>query len=267
MKIFAIINYYKDIDIFENIVKRLPTDIPNKVVVFNSFGVTENKEFPTVEFIPIDPEFNRAQAKNFALKTLKEKFNSGFAYVFEDKVIVNEEKFKAWIPEHEKFMTAFNYDVWFNTVLDECNFIFDKYVYGLQVEIDEKELSDKFKNRICVTTNANTKLIVYNLDLIDINDKIAFFNEDFKITMFIILEFFSRRRAANRPGSFMGMYLTIEQEKGIISEIKNHETTLKFNEWYEEEAKKFEAMKIDIQPTSDVDLLMEFIETSLRNMK
>ena len=264
-RIFAIINYYREIDIFDNIISKLPIDrdIGDKVVVFSSYGLKQPED-GFYEVLDIDSQFNRAVAKNYVLRTLKNRFNDGFAYVFEDPLVVVKDKFEKWIPDQEEFMTKFKQDVWLNTVLDECNYIFDKYVTRVNIEIDNSEYNKLFNHQLGLVTNANTKMVVYNLDNIDLNSDVVFFVEDFEIPMFYIIEFLARRRNLKHPGSFMNFYFTMPSEKGILKTIKNYKGTLKFNELINVETKRFEQMKVDYHPDMDVDLIMKFIEETLK---
>lgn len=97
-----------------------------------------------VKTIVIPDSFNNeSKRRNFISKYFKNEIvTNGMLYTIRDSVEIHPGKFKAFLPELERFMQFFGYRVWLNTVCDECNYIFQKYVSRMTVEMDRPDLKE-----------------------------------------------------------------------------------------------------------------------------
>jgi hypothetical protein len=149
-----------------------------------------------------------------------------------------------------------------NTFTDGCNFIFDKWISRINVVIDNEELKKKYDKTIMWTSNANTNFMIYDMDILKLED--VLFDESFSIAMFFIIKFFAERRNKGRPGSFMNFYPTLESEKGTLKDMKYPGKEDKdIRERMKDEDKLFKEMDINFKPTEQLEPVLEFIRTKL----
>lgn len=251
-RIFAIVQ--EDLSLTKNLISRLlELDPTSEIYVFGTKDLkTKNVIFQEI------PSTEIHIAQNQIINSLRSK--SGFLHVFRSNLDLNPEKFRVFVDEIEQFMDVFKYDIWANTVTDECNYVFTKWVSRFDVAIDDQDLAKKFKNTVRWMSNANLNYMVYNLGLLDQSKEI--FDQRFSYPMFSILKFFSERRGS-RPGSFMNLYPTIESEKGILKILdlskKPKQENLKIDQ------EMFKNLNLDLSPTTNIELVLEFMVEQLRS--
>lgn len=261
---YAIINYHEDRDIFTNILDKMERLSDNTYYVFYKNTLPDiASRYSDVIFVKIDPAVikSRSATKNFVSKYLLEKQIKGFVHVIEDSVDFTSDidKQNSFNTAIESMLTTFKINVWFNTVTDPCNYVFEKYNPRFVVKMDDQKYCSKFKNDIVWTSHSNTAYIIYNMDNITFEE--MRFDEKFNIPMFYILEFLARKR--NNGNGFMNMYPTIPEEVGVFKKCNSYETNqIAFKSFPQEEA-IFKSMNINMQAEMNVDNVMQFIETHI----
>lgn len=273
MRQYAIMLKNNDRDVIANIVDQIQKfDKESKIWIFGrnfdeGFSIPENviiHEVPEDVF-EIDSKFHNFIVK-FFIETAKtdEGASRGFLHVFHDNLGVNSEKMSVFVSEIEQFMKIFQYDVWLNTETDICNYIFNKWISRIDIVNDNPDLLKKYPKVISWASNANTNYIVYDLDVLKLDD--VLFDESFTIAMFYIIKFFATRRNNHRPGSFMNFYPSIESERGCIADMK-YSSKEDFNndERMKNEDKIFKEMNVDFHPTENVEEVLEFMVSKLEN--
>lgn len=264
MRNYAIILKKADRDVVSNIALRIRDfDSDCKVRIFSRAFPKDLPDWVDTTEIPEDVYEKDSKIHNFVVKWYFENGTKGFLHVFMDGYEVVSDKFSKFVPEIEEFMGLFKYDVWLNTFTDECNFIFDKWIPRVYVDINEEALMKKYSKKIMLTSNANTNYIIYNLDLLKIDD--VLFDETFSIAMFYIIKFFAERRNRKIPGAFMNLYPTLESENGILKKVKENPKDLDKSEKdkMDKESEEFKKMNVDIHPTEHYEEALDFIIDTL----
>lgn len=100
----------------------------------------------------------------------------------------------------ENTMSILDYSISFSTLSDRCNYVFNKLNPRLTIDIDDFDVKNKLKlpSKLMFTSNANTAWMAF--DFSKFCSKPLFFNEDFSIGMFIIIDYLARRRASKEEG-------------------------------------------------------------------
>lgn len=201
---------------------------------------------------------NEAKRHNYISKYFKvENVTDGMLYVIRDNVEIFPGLFANFLPKLEEFMDFFGYRVWLNTVCDECNYIFDKYIPRITIKMDKPELENVWKDDILFTTNANIDFTAYDLDKADISEMLL--DESFSVAMFVIIKYLAERRNRNIPGCYMNLYPTIPSEKGIAKKHKEIPENKESKQEFDRQMKVFTDMKINNQPTLDANVAVNFV--------
>lgn len=262
---YVIINYYKERDIFTNILDKIERNLENTYYVFyKNMPEIDLSKYSDIKFVKIDNAVveSRSATKNFVSKYLIEHNTKGFVHVLEDNVeffgdFETQTKFNNAI---ENFLSTFKINVWFNTITDVCNLIFNKFNPRFTIKMDATKYQSKFSNDIIWASHSSTSYIIYNMDNITIEEML--FEEKFKIPMFYILEFLARKRASGK--GFMNLYPTVPEEKGVFRKLDNCEMNQTAFKSFNEEENIFKSMNINMQADMNVDKIFEFIENSLK---
>jgi hypothetical protein len=216
--------------------------------------------YSDIKFIKIDNNVidSRSATKNFVSRYLLDAGTTGFAHVIEDAVNFTEVLTKQCVFNNaiESMLTTFNINVWFNTVTDPCNYVFEKYNPRFTVKMDDPKYQSKFNNDIIWTSHSNTAYVIYNMDNITFEE--MRFDEKFNIPMFYILEFLARKRA--NGNGFMNMYPTIPEECGVFKKCNTYETDQSAFNMFKQEENIFKSMNINMQAEMNVDNIMAYIE-------
>ena len=268
MRTYAIIQQNIDRDVIGNIAEQIRKyDSEGKIYLFTTDKTDKVTPEIIEEIIKINIEIYDVESKihNFVVRWFKENCQEGFLHVFKDNVGVVPENMEKFAPEIEQFMKIFGYDVWLNTFTDGCNFIFDKWIPRVNVVNDNEELKKKYDKTIMWTSNANTNFMIYDLDVLKLEN--VLFDESFSIGMFYIIKFFAERRNRKLPGCFMNFYPTLESEKGTLKDMKYPSKEDKdIAERMRNEDKIFKEMNIDYRPTEQLEPVLEFIRTKLTEL-
>ena len=263
---FAIL-YTKD-NMFDNVKKLCSTlsEFKDNIYIFSYFDVKLSDLAGLVQqdhIISVDKDKYDSTPKfrNFVNKYFKDNKFDGFLHVIDNTTVILKDP-KQFIQEIEQTMTVLDYDVWFSTVTDQCNFVYQKYNPRVNVVLDKPEYKklDIPTNQLFFASNCNTQWIIYNFSTV--NDDLLRFDEDFTVDMFYIIEFLVRRAKNKRDNQFFYMHwnMAIPSEYGVFTVIPSENQTN--NELMKEENDRFTSKNINIVSVS-LDDLMSQIYTHL----
>lgn len=219
----------------------------------NSFNMMHEVTSCSCVVLPKDVSVSQPKARNYINKFYKDQGFSGFLHVVEasTKLLKSPNEF---IDSLEKMMDVLDYDVWFNTECDPCNFVYHKYCPRCYVQVDEQKYEGIGTKRIVFTSHSNTQWIAYNMaKATESNLK---FDEDFTVSMYYIIEFLARRKAEGRADQlyFMNQYLSVDEEHGVfVSEKKEEKLD---PEVMKKEDAIFTAKKLKHSPDVNIDDVM-----------
>lgn len=204
------------------------------------------------------------QIRNWINRFFRTNNFAGKLHVLED----NTEILKiptGFITDLENMMDAFEYDVWFSTTCDNCNYVYSKYNPRLAVMLDKVEYF-KFNlgEKLVFTSHSNTQWIAY--DFSRATDDQLRFDEDFTIAMFYIIEFLARRRNTKKPNQvyFMNQYLTVPSELGVFKAIPTAQPATD-DEALRKEDEVFKAKKVNYAADNDIDIVLEAMYNMLNS--
>ena len=261
MRIFAILNKNKDIDVCKNIVEKLPKG--SKVVIYSA-DEGKNVEISGIDAkfvkIPEDLMDRESKIRNFIVKSIKNEGFTGFLHVSSDQVALDGDPERLF-DEVEDMMKVFGLKSWFNTALDGCNYVLTKYNPRFSVDIDVENSKLKAK-KVNWCSNANTEWTIFDLD--GARDEDILFCEDFGISMYYIIEFLARRRNRKSPGDlhYMNMYPGLDSELGVLKSVQVQRSPDP-QEQFRKENEIVQNMKVDNHPDMDIDQIMTDIATKL----
>lgn len=236
----------------------------DKVVIFytsEEYISTIDKEKYEVVQIPAEKD-NQAKIKNFAIKYMKEN-HSGWLHLIEDTIEILKDP-SQFISDIEKTLDVFGLNSFFSTITDICNYVFQKYNPRLTITMDSDEFKDLGLPNISFTSNANTQWIVINTSKADDNE--MYFDEQYSVAMFYIIEFLARRKATH-PNSlyYMNQYLTVESEKGVfVNKTLNQSDKQTSQDVLEKENKIFRSSNINTVPDNNIDQVLERVYETLK---
>lgn len=235
----------------------------DKVSIFTRDANAIDEEL-NIKVIP-DSCDSISKARNFINMTFKANKFAGYLHVLEDVVEIKKD-FNPFLDALETMMDVLDYDVWFNTICDPCNYVYSKFNPRISIDLDVDEPKKLGLSRnILFTSHSNTAWICYNFSKID--DNLLKFNESFTIPMFMIIEFLARRRNSRRTDQLyrMNMYMSIPEEIGVF-ETSFSSTGEKINpEKMAEEDKIFKSLNINFAPDNNIDELLECFWSKLKN--
>lgn len=263
---FAIqLNNENNVENAYGIAKRL-TQLGKDVIVFSQLENEKDekdREGIKTEKVPKDKASNDFIAKNFIISKFEESYGSGFLHIIEDAVKIEKDP-NDFILAIERVMDVFDYDSWFSTVTDRCNYVFNKFNPRLEFILDDPE--DPVSNKLGIpknlmfTSHANTFWTIYHRR--NSSHSIQRYSECFSISMFAIIEYLARRKASrsgNQP-YFMNQYLSIREEIGTFSFIDMHQQS-KANEKeiMQKEDALFKSMNVNFAPDNNIDIVLETV--------
>lgn len=206
-----------------------------------------------------------SKARNFINAEYKLKQFDGFLHVVEDIVELQKDPTE-FLAALEKMMDVLDYDVWFNTICDPCNYVYSKFNPRLSVEMDKEDVKSLgLSSKLLFTSHSNTAWICYNFASVP-SDLLAF-NESFDIPMFMIIEFLARRRNTKRSGQqyLMNMYATIPEELGVFKVSAPSAGEDPKSEKMAEEDKAFRSLNVNFAPDNDIDKILESFWTKIKS--
>jgi len=222
------------------------------------FNISTNEKKCMNICFPSDCD-NIPKKRNWLNKYFKTNQFDGFLHVLEDNTEILTSPLK-FINELEHMMSVLDYDVWFSTVCDRCNYIYQKYNPRLSVELDRAEYFKlELGQRLIFTSHSNTQWIAYNFA--KVSDDLLRFDEDFSIAMFFIIEYLARRRNTKSANQlyFMNQYLTVESENGVFKTIELSKSDANEQEKMKTEDQMFKEKHINFEPDNNIDLVLETV--------
>lgn len=204
------------------------------------------------------------QIRNWINQFFKTNNFTGKLHVLEDttKLLKIPTEF---LSDLENMMDVLDYNIWFSTVCDPCNFIYSKYNPRLAVMLDKVEYF-KFNlgEKLIFASHSNTQWIAY--DFAKVTDDQIKFDEDFTIAMFYIIEFLARRRNTKKQNQvyFMNQYLTVPSELGTFNTIELPQPKIS-QDIMKTEDRLFKDKKINYAADNDIDIVLETIYNTLNS--
>ena len=183
----------------------------------------------------------------------------GFLHVIEDSVKLLKDP-SSFISDLENMMTALDYTVWFSTVTDGCNYVYQKYNPRIRIVCDRPECEKLgIKGELNFTSHSNTQWIAYDMSK-TVGTDLMRFDERFTSAVFFIIEFLARRRNTKRPDQlfYMNQYLTVGSEVGTFRNFKSGASTGQLDSIImKKEDDIFKSMNINFAPDNSVDQVLE----------
>ena len=189
----------------------------------------------------------------------------GMLHVLEDNTRILKIP-TGFLADLEHMMDILEYDVWFSTICDTCNYVYAKYNPRLAIVLDKAEyLSLNLGKKLIFTSHSNTQWIAYNFSRAT-NDQLHF-DEDFTVPMFYIIEYLARRRNNKKPHQlyYMNQYLTVESEYKVFEQCVELPTNVS-EETMQKENDLFKSKNFNYDSNNDIDLILETLYANM-NMK
>ena len=236
------------------------------------FSKTEVQGIPLgnikVVVIPADRD-TRPKVKNFVLKSYKSAGFNGKLHLLEDNIELKADKAKVaqMVADVEHMMDIYGLHNWMGTVTDSCNYVFSKYNPRLNIVIDRDEFKKAGIQEAIFCSHSNVQWMAYSLPEADDNE--LFFNEQFTIDMFWIIEFLARRRNTH-PGSlyFMNQYYTCKSEYGVYgfkqNQARRQDDPEDLKKRMQEEDKIFKCLGVNYTPDNNIDRVLETLYAKLQ---
>jgi hypothetical protein len=239
----------------------MSNNVADKVVVYTKFApeqfnINSDHCACSGESIPSECD-NEPKIRNW----INSKYGSecGFLHVISDGVEILKDP-AHFMSDIENMMTALDYTVWFSTVTDGCNYVYQKYNPRIRVQCDRLECARlSIGGELDFTSHSNTQWIAYDMSKTAGTDLMRF-DERFTISMFFIIEFLARRRNTKNPGQlfYMNQYLTVGSEVGAFRNFKSETPDNPPDPIImKKEDDIFKSMNINFAPDNNVDQVLE----------
>ena len=220
------------------------------------FNISHERSRCSGESIPAECD-NGPKLRNWI--NSKYTKDCGFLHVINDSVeLLKNPVF--FISDLENMMTVLDYTVWFSTVTDGCNYIYQKYNPRIRISCDRPECAKFHLNgELNFTSHSNTQWITYDMANTFGTDLMRF-DDRFTVAMFYIIEFLARRRNTKRPDQlfYMNQYLTVGSEFGVFRSVKSEkQDDQPDSETMKREDALFKSMNINFTPDNSVDQVLE----------
>ena len=230
---------------------------------FNQNDVDELK-YQSIE-CPNDCD-NNSKMKNFILQYMSSLSNSfRFLHIIEGNTNLLKDP-SIYINEVEKTMDALDYSIYFSTITDRCNYVFNKFCPRLTIDIDDENIKSKMNlpSSISFTSHSNTSWTIYDYSKYDVCPQT--YNEQFSIAMFMIIEYLARRKATKKNDQlfYMNQYLSVPSEIGVFNVVKTSQNDIDPKKMQEEDA-LFKSMKIDYAPDNNIDVVLDALYAKIKH--
>ena len=243
-----------------------------KIVVFTKFNIDididigcscNSSEIIEMQDIPSDKD-TRPKVKNYVTQQMKQKFGGYMLHVIEDRVKINKNP-NEFIIDIENIMDKLDLNSYFGTITDTCNYVYSKYNPRLNISIDNEKYKKLEIDNILFCSHSNVQWVIF--DLSSATDAELYFDEEFTIDMFWIIEYLAQRRNVFKDSLyFMNQYITCQSEYGVYSRI---EGTAADNSNDQQrmaiEDKLFKSKNIDFSPTNNIDMILEKLYSKLNS--
>ena len=205
-----------------------------------------------------------SKARNYINMSYKMEGYTGYLHVIEDHVQIMKDP-REFLNALEKMMDILDYDVWFNTICDPCNYVYQKFNPRISISLDVEDVKNLgISKKILFTSHSNTAWICY--DFSKACDDLLKFNESFDIPMFMIIEFLARRRNTRKSDQLyrMNMYATIPEEIGIFRIDQESSSKEVSQSKMAEEDLAFKKLEVNYAPDNNIDEILENLWSKLQ---
>lgn len=213
-----------------------------------------------VEYVAFGHDSNRAKCKNEINEFFKRLGFNGFLHVVESHIQLLKDP-STYLVEQEHCMDVLDYDVYFSTTSDGCNYVYSKFNPRVTIQLDSPEFKSlNLPQSISFTSHSNTVWVTYNFA--KIVDELLKFDERFNIPMYFIIEFLARRRNTKSAGSLylMNQYLSIPSEIGVFTQDQESHQRDQSDDMQKEDA-IFKSLDLNFVPDNNIDqLLVDMID-------
>ena len=202
--------------------------------------------------------------KNFILSYFEqqEKYD-GFLHMLEDNIVLDKNPLD-YIENLAHTMSVLDYGIYFSTITDPCNYVFNKFSPRLTISIDDESIQNKLHlpKSLSFTSHSNTAWVSYDFSKVE---NIQKYDEKFTIAMFYIIEYLARRKATKKANQlyFMNQYLSISNEIGVFHTIDIDKNQLDPKKMQEEDA-LFKSMNIDYAPDNNIDVILDSLYDKIK---
>lgn len=253
---------WNDVEINEienNIISHFTDD---NITIFSRHALENNEKYNNIIFpndIDLEPK-----AKNYVFEFFRKQEDIEFLHVIENtvKILKNPNEF---INKIEYLMTVLDLNSYFGTTTDVCNRVYNKYNPRLEIKIDYDEFKKLNLDTILFCSHANTQWIIVNIKKADDNE--LFFNTQFSIPMYWIIEFLARRRNTH-SGSlyYMNQYITCLEEQNLyINIVKNSSDEVSNSSKFKEEDELFKSLNVKYDSDNNIDKILEDVYLKLKS--
>jgi hypothetical protein len=232
------------------------SSIPFNVVVFNtSSTIVTNERGPHVIDVPEEID-SPAKLKNLIIDWTEDHVKKGFLHIVESSVEILKDPAE-YVTTLEKTMEVLDYRSRFSTVTDPCNYVFNRFNPRVQIDFEDDENIKELglPQKISFTSHANTAWTTFIVDT-EV-EKIQRFNENFTVMMYVIIEYFAKRKAqkTDKQLYYMNQYLSIDEELGVIRRTANDASI--DQKTMSNESKVFNDLGLDTTPDNNIDAILE----------
>ena len=173
--------------------------------------------------IPSEYDYSPKQ-KNFIISYFEQHNFKGFLHIIEENVILDKDP-TTFTVSVENAMSVLDYNIYFSTTTDPCNYVFNKFSPRLIINMDDDDAQKKFNlpKRISFTSHSNVIWTIYKMDgMNNIQDEVGVFH-----------------------------ILSDEKSSFIPSKMK-------------EEDALFKSMNIDYAPDNNLDLVLDALYAKIK---
>lgn len=200
--------------------------------------------------------------RNAVLKKYEAEGFTGILHVISENVNILCDP-SDFMDDLDSMMREFDYPLWLSTVTDPCNYIYNKYSPRLMLVNDMQEMrAAGMRYGLVVTSHSNTAWMAYDMDALAKQKEIEYFDEQFDIPMFYIVELLARRREHKLPGQlfYMNQYLTVTSEHGVFKLAPDLSPSKPATQqMMQTEDEKFKAMHVKYEPDYSMDAVIDAI--------
>lgn len=243
----------------QNIISKFE-NVDLKLFVKSGQSIPENHK---CVIMPEDVD-SEPKAKNYVFEYFRRQEDSEWVHIIEDhvKILRNPMKF---VNDIEHLMDVLDINSFLGTTTDVCNRVYKKYNPRLRIAMDKEEFKKLGIDDIFFCSHSNTQWIAANVKKADDNE--LFFNTEFTIAMYWIIEFLARRRNTH-PGTlyYMNQYITCPEEHNLFETVSiNSSDSQPDPEKMKEEDAKFKAMNVNYNPDNNIDKVLEDVYLKLKS--
>ena len=198
---------------------------------------------------------NISKIKNYILEEFEKIEFKGYLHLIEDTIqfFKNPDEY---VKKVETTMDFLDYDIYFSTVTDPCNYVYSKFNPRITLDIDDNSLIERgITKEISFTSHANIAYTIWNFAKLLLN--VPKFNNSFSVAMYMIIEFLARRRKDKDAKQlyFMNQYLSIAEENKTFGSL-NVKQNISQQTMAAEDA-IFKSLNVNHAPDNNIDVVLD----------